>query len=158
MGHNDFIMRMPLCNAMFNNLDEGFLEQRARQKKWNCIGLDGIRRSAHVTRAQLGNFHSTPPTGGVESTSRNSVLLFVRHHFNIFNKDPSNHPRTKSDPTYYTSLERGGRQPMSKEINYYYYYISHDDDNDSKALCALCNIRVQCICALCSLHCKVCNF
>ena len=43
---------------------------------------------------------------------------------------------------------------MSKEINYYYYYISHYDDNDSKALCALCNIRVQCICALCSLHCK----
>ena len=36
--------------------------------------------------------------------------LFVRHHFNISNIGPSNHPRIMSDPTYYTSLERGGHQ------------------------------------------------
>ena len=36
-----------------------------------------------------------------------SVRLSVRHYFNIFNKDPSNHPRITSDPTHYRSLERG---------------------------------------------------
>ena len=38
------------------DLDEGFLEQGARQKKWDCIGLDGVRRSAHVTRATVWVF------------------------------------------------------------------------------------------------------
>ena len=49
MGHNDFIMARPLCS----DLDEGFLEQGARQKKWDCIRLDGVRRSAHVIRATV---------------------------------------------------------------------------------------------------------
>ena len=51
---------------------------------------------------------------GVESTSWNSVCLFVclsvRNRFNISNIWPSNHPRIMSDTTYYTSLERGWHQ------------------------------------------------
>ena len=35
------------------------------------------------------------------------VCLIVRHHFNISNIGPSNHPRIMSDPTYHTSSERG---------------------------------------------------
>jgi len=39
-----------------------------------------------------------------------SVILSFRHHFNISNIGPSNHPRIMSDPTYYILLERGGHQ------------------------------------------------
>ena len=55
-------------------------------------------------------FHSTPPTGGVESIRGNSVCLYVRHHFNISNLGPSNHPRIMLGLTYYTSLDRGWHQ------------------------------------------------
>ena len=55
----------------------------------------------------LNTFHSTLPNGRVESTSWNSACLVVRHHFNISNTGPSNHPRIMSNPTYHTSSERG---------------------------------------------------
>ena len=40
-----------------------------------------------------------------------SVGLSVCHYFNIFNKDPSNHPRITSDLTHYRSLKRVWHQP-----------------------------------------------
>ena len=55
-------------------------------------------------------FYSTPSTEGVESKRGNSVCLSVRHHFNISNLGPSNHPRIMLGLTYYTSLDRGWHQ------------------------------------------------
>ena len=68
-----------------------------------------------IFQGMLLSFHSPPPTGGVESIRGNSVCLSVRlyvctsvrHHFNISNLGPSNHPRIMLGLTYYTSLDRG---------------------------------------------------
>ena len=62
-------------------------------------------------------FHLTPPKEGVKSTVWNSVCLSVCHHLNISNIGPSNHPRIMSDPTCYTSLERGWGQQWQWQWN-----------------------------------------
>ena len=98
--------------STYNNRHTWYLLQYDRHRL--CKRLCQVKNCPNA-KGKNTYFHSTHLTQRRgQSTSWNSVCfsvcLSVRHRFNISNIGPLNHPKTMSDPTYYTSLERGWHQ------------------------------------------------
>ena len=84
-----------------------------------AVALDHTLRqfehnSGNITILTSENFNSwqfsLDPSYRRGRVNKLKFCLRFRHHFDISNIWPSNHPRITSDPTYYTSLERGRHQ------------------------------------------------